>query len=79
MKVVPDIVGLDRSKISPSGPVSEAFTTNNDRSDGFIRTIQSRETSDPLRTILPPLLVTVTDCGSGTVGRGNELYYSCLH
>ena len=74
MKVVPDI--FFRFSMVPFGLVIEAFTISNDNSESiteeFICTEQVRVTSDPLRTI-SGLLVTVTDCGSGTVERGYEL------
>ena len=60
----------------PFGLVIEAFTVNNERSAGgivwLISTEQVRVTSDPLRTMVPRLLVRVTDCGSGTNGLMNR-------
>ena len=59
-----------------------ASTINSESSDSniaeFNTTVHIKETVDPLGTMLP-LLVTATDCGSGTVKTEHEHHYIATH
>ena len=77
MNVVPVTVRLDRFPMLPSLN-SCADTISNDSSDSITAgpnsTVQVTVIAEPLRIILPLLLVTVTDRGSGTAKKKSILY-----
>ena len=79
VKFVPVTVGPVRLCIVPLGLKSCADTISNGSSDSITdkpnSTVQVTMTEDPLLTILS-LLVTVTDCGAGTVGIEYECHYA---
>ena len=78
VKVVLVTAGPDRLSGIPS-LTSCADTISNESSDsitaGSNSTVQVTVTEDPLLTVLS-LLVTVTDCGAGTVGTEHECHYA---